>query len=151
MTVTVRLTPSALDHRRGVVRLHPEVLDALGLRAWGAVQLTGARVTAALAAPADEHGATGVVLVDDVTMSNLGVAEGAEVVLAPVEVSAAKKITVAGSRLANASLNSHSLRLALIGKVLTVGDAVSLLPQDLAPVPGSDASAARGKFSAAIG
>ncbi|WIY05245.1 AAA family ATPase [Amycolatopsis mongoliensis] len=151
ITLTVRHTPSALDTRRGVVRLHPEVLDALGLRAWDAVHLTGARVSAALAAPTDEADVPGIVLTDDVTMSNLGVTEGAEVVVAPAEVSAAKTVTVAGSRLASVSVSPHMLRLALIGKVLTVGDAVSLLPQDLAPSPGSDPAGLRGQLSRAIG
>ncbi|WP_328612739.1 AAA family ATPase [Amycolatopsis sp. NBC_00355] len=151
ITLTVRHTPSALDTRRGVVRLHPEVLDALGLRAWDAVHLTGARVSAALAAPADETGVPGVLLTDDVTMSNLGVTEGAEVVVAPAEVSAARTVTVAGSRLASSSVSPHMLRLALIGKVLTIGDAVSLLPQDLAPQPGSDPAGLRGQLSRAIG
>lgn len=151
ITLTVRHTPSALDTRRGVVRLHPEVLDALGLRAWDAVHLTGARVSAALAAPADETGVPGVVLADDVTMSNLGVTEGSEVVVAPADVAAAKTVTVAGSRLASVSVSPHMLRLALIGKVLTVGDAVSLLPQDLAPSPGSDPAGLRGQLSRAIG
>ncbi|UOZ08179.1 AAA family ATPase [Amycolatopsis sp. WQ 127309] len=151
ITLTVRHTPSALDTRRGVVRLHPEVLDALGLRAWDAVHLTGARVSAALAAPADETGVPGVLLTDDVTMSNLGVTEGAEVVVAPADVSAARTVTVAGSRLASSSVSPHVLRLALIGKVLTIGDAVSLLPQDLAPQPGSDPAGLRGQLSRAIG
>ncbi|WP_370969024.1 AAA family ATPase [Amycolatopsis sp. cg9] len=151
ITLTVRHTPSALDTRRGVVRLHPEVLDALGLRAWDAVHLTGARVSAALAAPADEAGVPGVLLTDDVTMSNLGVTEGSEVVVAPAEVAAARTVTVAGSRLASVSVSPHVLRLALIGKVLTVGDAVSLLPQDLAPTPGSDPAGLRGQLSRAIG
>ena len=150
ITLTVRHTPSALDARRGIVRLHPEVLDALGLRAWDAVHLTGARVSAALAAPAEE-GIPGLVLIDDVTMSNLGVTEGSEVVVAPATVSAAKTVTVAGSRLASVSLSPHTLRLALIGKVVTVGDAVSLLPQDLAPQPGADAAGLRGQLSRAIG
>ncbi|GHF73708.1 transitional endoplasmic reticulum ATPase [Amycolatopsis bartoniae] len=151
ITLTLRHTPSALDIRRGVVRLHPEVLDALGLRAWDAVHLTGARRTAALAAPADGAGTPGVVLVDDVTMSNLGVTEGAEVVVAPAGVSAARSVTVAGSRLASASVSPNTLRLALIGKVVTVGDAVSLLPQDLAPPPGADVASVRGQLSRAIG
>ncbi|SFP49169.1 transitional endoplasmic reticulum ATPase [Amycolatopsis arida] len=151
LTLTVRLNPSALDSRRGVVRLHPEVLDALGLRAWDAVRVTGTRATAALAAPAAPGGAPGVVLADDVTLSNLGLAEGAEVVLSPVEVGAARTVTVAGSRLASLSLPPATLRLALIGKVLTVGDAVSLLPQDLAPPPGADVPTARSRLSNAIG
>jgi transitional endoplasmic reticulum ATPase len=149
ITLTARLTPSALDTRRGVVRLHPEVLDALGLEQWDGVRLTGARVSAALAATGD--GPPGVVLLDDVTMSNIGVTEGAEVVVAPAEVRPARSVVVAGSRLASVSLPPETVRLALIGKILTVGDAVSLLPQDLAPPPGSDLSAVRGKLSRAIG
>ncbi|XVS64922.1 AAA family ATPase [Actinosynnema sp. CA-299493] len=151
ITLTARLSPSALDTRRGVVRLHPEVLDALGLRAWDAVRLTGARVSAALAAATAGDDPPGVVLVDDVTLSNLGVVEGSEVVVAPVDVAAARSVTVAGSRLASTSLTPETLRMALTGKVLTVGDAVSLLPQDLAPPPGSDVSATRRKLSNAIG
>jgi transitional endoplasmic reticulum ATPase len=151
ITLTVRLSPSALDTRRGVVRLHPEVLDALGLEPWAGVRLTGARVSAALAAEGDRASAPGVALLDDVTMSNVGVTEGAEVVVAPADVSPARSLTISGSRLASVSLPPETVRLALIGKVLTVGDAVSLLPQDLAPAPGSDVSAVRGKLSRAIG
>src|SRR5262245_21204091 len=101
--------------------MHPEVLDALGLRAWDAVHLTGARVSAALAAPAEAGGLPGVVLVGDLTMSNRGLTEGAEVVVAPAKVTAARSVTVAGSRLASAAVSPDTLRLALIGKVLTVG------------------------------
>lgn len=151
ITLTVRHTPSAIDTRRGVVRLHPEVLDALGLRAWDAVHLTGARRSAALAAPAEAGNPPGTVLADDVTMSNLGVTEGTEVVVARAEVAAARTVTVAGSRLASVSVSPHTLRLALIGKVITVGDAVSLLPQDLAPPPGADVVSVRGQLSRAIG
>ncbi|MGW5055552.1 AAA family ATPase [Actinokineospora sp. NPDC004072] len=151
ITLTVRLSPSAIDSRRGVVRLHPEVLDALGLRPWDGVRLTGARVSAALAAEAGVDGPTGVVLLDDITMSNIGVTEGGEVVVSPVEVAPARAVTVAGSRLAGTALSPETVRAALMGKVLTVGDAVSLLPQDLAPPPGADVGAVRGKLSRAIG
>jgi transitional endoplasmic reticulum ATPase len=151
ISLTARLSPSALDTRRGVVRLHPEVLDALGLRQWDAVKLTGSRVSAALAAANDGESPHGIVYVDDVTLSNLGIVEGSEIVVAPVEVSAARSIVVSGSRLASASVHPDTLRLALTGKVLTTGDAVSLLPQDLAPPPGSDVSQARRQLSLAIG
>ncbi len=147
ITLTARLSTSALDSRRGVVRLHPEVLDALGLRAWDAVRLTGSRVSAALAAAGS--GPPGVALLDDLTLSNLGIVEEAEVVVAPVQVSAARSVTLAGSALAARSVSPETLRLALSGKVLTTGDAVSLLPQDL--VPGSDPNTARRRLAAAIG
>jgi transitional endoplasmic reticulum ATPase len=151
ITLTARHSPSAIDTRRGVVRLHPEVLDALGLVQWDAVRLTGARVSSALAAAADKAGPTGVVLLDDVTMSNIGITEGAEVVVTPVEVSPARVVTVAGSRLAATSLAPETLRQALLGKVLTVGDAVSLLPQDLMPPPGSDVQSLRGTLARTVG
>ena len=147
ITLIARLTTSAVDARRGVVRLHPEVLDALGLRPWDAVRLTGARVSAALAAAGQN--APGIALLDDLTLSNLGLTEGCEVVLAPVQVPAARSITVTGSVLVSHSVSPETLRLALAGKVLTAGDTVSLLPQDLAP--GSNTAAVRSRLAAAIG
>ena len=50
LTLTARLTTARLDARRGVVRLHREVLAALGLVPWDAVRLTGGRTTGAVAA-----------------------------------------------------------------------------------------------------
>jgi transitional endoplasmic reticulum ATPase len=151
ITLTARFSPSPLDTRRGVVRLHPEVFSALGLRAWDAVRLTGARVSSALAVAADRSGPVGFVLLDDVTMSNVGITEGAELVVAPVQVAPARAVTVAGSTMATKLLPPEAVRLALIGKVLTIGDAVSLLPQDLQPAPGSDVQAVRQMLSTAIG
>ena len=151
IALTARLSASPLDTRRGVVRLHPEVFSALGLRAWDAVRLTGARVSSALAVAADRSNPVGFVLLDDVTMSNVGITEGAELVVAPVKVAPARAVTVAGSSMATKLLPPEAVRLALIGKVLTVGDAVSLLPQDLQPAPGSDVHAVRQMLSTAIG
>jgi transitional endoplasmic reticulum ATPase len=148
ITLVARLAASAADARRGVVRLHPEVLDALGLRSWDAVSLTGARVTTALAAPGD--GPPGQATVDDVTLSNAGLADGAAVVVAAAGVEPARRVLLTGSRLARA-VPPETLRLALTGKVLTPGDAVSLLPQDLEPAPGLDAAAARRGVAGALG
>ncbi|MEU6131498.1 AAA family ATPase [Saccharopolyspora sp. NPDC047091] len=149
--LTVRLSASAADTRRGVVRLHPEVLDALGLRPWDAVALTGARVSVALAAAADRGGPAGVVLVDDVVLTNLGLAEGAEVGVAPVRTAPARSVTVAGSRLATATAPPEAIRLALTGKVFRAGDTVSLLPQDLAPSTAANAGQVRSRLAASIG
>jgi transitional endoplasmic reticulum ATPase len=91
VTLVARLAASAGDARRGVVRLHPEVLDALGLRSWDAVTLTGARVTTALAAPAAPEAAPGQATVDDVTLSNTGLSDGAPVGVAPARVEAAPR------------------------------------------------------------
>ena len=48
LALTARLNTSAADTRRGVVRLHPEALAALGLREWDPIALTGGRRTAAV-------------------------------------------------------------------------------------------------------
>lgn len=40
-TLTARLNTAALDSRRGVIRLHPEVIAALGIREWDAVSPDG--------------------------------------------------------------------------------------------------------------
>ncbi|WLP92351.1 AAA family ATPase [Gordonia sp. NB41Y] len=133
LTLTARLNPSAADARRGIVRVHREVLTALGLREWDAVSITGARVTAAVAAAAADDAPTGTILLDDITFSNAGVRENATVVIAPVPVHGANRVIVTGSALATHGADPATLRRALLGKVLSVGDAVSLLPRDLGP------------------
>ena len=151
VSLVVRVAPSAADARRGVVRLHPEVLDALGLRSWDAVRLTGARETTALAAPAAPGVAPGQATVDDVILSNAGLTEGAAVVVAPAQVTAARRVLLTGSRLARSALTAETARLALVGKVVTGGDAVSLLPQDVEPAAGLDVAAARRRLAGAVG
>lgn len=127
------------------------MLAALGLRSWDAVTLTGARVTAALAvagAPGAPHGQARL---DDVTLSNAGLTDGATVVVAPAPVTAAREVRLVGSALTTATVAPATLRLALMGKVLVRGDAVSLLPQDIAPAAGADVRSVRRALAAAVG
>lgn len=149
LRLTARLNTSALDSRRGVVRLHPEVLAALGIREWDAVALTGSRTTAAVVGIAPSGTPTGTALLDDVTLSNAGLRETSPVIVAPVTVYGARSVTVAGSRLASQSISSATLRQALLGKVMTVGDTVSLLPRDLGP--GTSTSAATTALASSVG
>jgi transitional endoplasmic reticulum ATPase len=143
LTLTARLNTSALDARRGVVRLHPEAIAALGIREWDAIALTGSRTTAAVVAVAPEGTPAGTALLDDVTLSNAGLRENTTVLVAPVTVYGARSVTVRGSNLATRSISSATLRQALLGKVMTVGDTVSLLPRELGPdIPSSAASSA---------
>ena len=143
LRLTARLNTSALDARRGVVRLHPEAIAALGIREWDAVSLTGSRTTAAVAGVAPGGTPAGTALLDDVTLSNAGLREDTTVIVSAVTVYGARSVTVSGSRLATQSISSATLRQALLGKVMTVGDTVSLLPRDLGPdIPTSTATAA---------
>lgn len=149
LTLIARLNTSAVDARRGVVRLHPEVVAALGIREWDAVSLTGSRTTAAVAALTRPDAPTGVALLDDVTLSNAGLRDGTQVVVAAVTVYGARSVTLSGSALASQTLSPTTLRQALLGKVMTVGDAVSLLPRDLGP--GTSTSAATTALASAVG
>ncbi|WP_309231587.1 AAA family ATPase [Nocardia sp. SYP-A9097] len=149
LALTARLNISAADARRGLVRLHPEALAALGLREWDGISLIGTRRTAAVVAVAPAGTPTGVALLDDVTLSNAGVREGTTVTVAPATVFGARQISVTGSTLATGSIPETTLRQALLGKVVTVGDTVSLLPRDLGP--GTSTSAAAQALSRAFG
>ena len=149
LTLTARLNNSAVDSRRGVIRLHPNAVAALGIREWDAVSLTGSRTTAAVAGLADQDIPVGTVLLDDVTLSNAGLREGTAVIVSAVIVYGARSVTLSGSSLATQSVSSATLRQALLGKVMTVGDAVSLLPRDLGP--GTSTSAASRALASAVG
>ena len=149
LTLTARLNTSALDSRRGVVRLHPEAIAALGIREWDAVSLTGSRTTAAVVGTAPDGVPAGTALLDDVTLSNAGLREDTPVLVAAATVYGARSVTLTGSNLASRSITPATLRQALLGKVMTVGDTVSLLPRDLGP--GTSTSAATAALAASVG
>ncbi|MGN9810582.1 AAA family ATPase [Micromonospora sp. BQ11] len=133
LTLTASLRPAALDARRGIVRLHPEVLTALGLRTGDPVRLAGRRVSAGIVAPAEPGAGTGLLYADDLMLGNLGIRDGGEVNVSPVPVTAARRVVLAGPPPVVAVVSPEMLRLALLGKVVTVRDDVSLLPQDVLP------------------
>jgi transitional endoplasmic reticulum ATPase len=149
LTLTARLNTSAVDSRRGVVRLHPNAIAALGIREWDAVTLTGSRTTTAVAGMAGLQTPVSTVLLDDVTLSNAGLTENTAVIVAAATVYGARSVTLSGSALTTRSVPPATLRQALLGKVLTVGDAVSLLPRDLGP--GTSTSAASRALASALG
>ncbi|HET9889005.1 MAG TPA: AAA family ATPase [Mycobacterium sp.] len=149
LTLTARLNTSAVDSRRGVIRMHPNAVAALGIREWDAVSLIGSRTTAAVAALAGPDTPVSTVLLDDVTLSNAGLREGTAVIVGAVTVYGARSVTLSGSTLATQSVTPVTLRQALLGKVLTVGDAVSLLPRDLGP--GTSTSEATRALATAVG
>jgi len=149
LTLTARLNTAAMDSRRGVVRLHPEAIAALGLREWDALSLMGSRTTAAVVGIAPPGTPAGTALLDDVTLSNAGLREDATVVVSPAIVYGARSVTLSGSVLATRSVTSANLRQALLGKVLTVGDTVSLLPRDLGP--GTSTSQASAALATSVG
>ncbi|KWV33095.1 AAA family ATPase [Micromonospora rifamycinica] len=133
LTLTASLRPAALDARRGIVRLHPEVLTALALRPGDPVRLAGRRVTAGIVAPAEPTASAALLYADDLTLGNLGVRDGGQVTVGPVPLTPARRVTLSGPVPVLAAVSPEMLRLALLGKMVTEGDDVSLLPQDVLP------------------
>jgi transitional endoplasmic reticulum ATPase len=151
LPLTAVLHPSALDARRGIVRLHPSVLAGLGLAIWDTVLLTGRRTTGALAAVAPPGTDPHAVLCDDLVLGNLGVADGTVIDVAAAPPAQATHVTVAGDPAVVSAVDPAVLRTALLGKVLTAGDNVSLLPQDLAPLGAFDVVTTRKSLAARLG
>ncbi|TWS21194.1 AAA family ATPase [Tsukamurella asaccharolytica] len=149
LSLTVRLQTSALEARRGIVRIHPEALAALGLREWDGIELLGARRTAAVVATAPPGSPPGVALLDELTITNCGLREDATVVIAPATVYGAKRVLLRGSALTRTALDGAALRQALLGKVMMSGDSVSLLPRDLGP--GTSTADATAQLSRLVG
>ncbi|MEV7330801.1 AAA family ATPase [Micromonospora sp. NPDC093244] len=133
LTLLASLRPAALDARRGVVRLHPEALTALGLRPGDPVRLSGRRETAGIVAAADPGASAAMLYADDLTLGNLGLRDGGQVRVSPMPLTAAGRVVLRGPVGVVAAVSPEMLRLALLGKVVTVGDDVSLLPQDVLP------------------
>ncbi len=133
LTLTASLRPAALDARRGIVRLHPEALTALALRPGDPVRLTGRRMTAGIVAPAEPAASAALLHADDLMLGNLGVRDGGQVRVSPTPVTPARRVLLAGPAEIVAVVSPEMLRLALLGKVVTAGDDVSLLPQDVLP------------------
>ncbi|MBE1486640.1 AAA family ATPase [Plantactinospora soyae] len=133
LTLTANLRPAALEARRGIVRLHPEVLTALGLHPGDPVQLTGRRTTAGIVARAEPTTSRALLYADDLILGNLGVRDGSQVTVTPIPVVAARRVILTGPAEITAAVSPEMLRLALLGKMVTTGDDVSLLPQDVLP------------------
>ena len=151
LDLTARLFPSALDQRRGVVRLHPDALAALGLAPWDVIVLHGARTTGGLVALAPPGHGQHELLCDELVLGNLGVPDGAVVKVERGADREAATVVVNASQQVLAAVTPEMLRTALLGKALTAGDQVSLLPQDLAPMPAVDVVATRRSLANLLG
>ncbi|WP_306203930.1 AAA family ATPase [Actinoplanes sp. RD1] len=132
LTLTVHERPGQLP-RRGIVRLHPEVMAALAVNPGDPLRLTGRRTTAGVAAKAEAGASRAALYADDLVLGNLRLRDGDEVTVTPIPVVAARRVTLAGPPEITAVVTHEMLRLALLGKVVTPGDDVSLLPQDVPP------------------
>jgi transitional endoplasmic reticulum ATPase len=151
LDLTARYYPSALDQRRGVVRLHPDALTALGLSPWDVIVLHGKRTTGGLVALAPPGHAQHELLCDELVLGNLGVPDGSTIGVERGADREAITVTVNAPQNVLTTVSAEMLRTALLGKALTSGDQVSLVPQDLAPMPAVDVVATTRSLSNLLG
>ncbi|HUR13767.1 MAG TPA: AAA family ATPase [Mycobacteriales bacterium] len=151
LDLTARLHPSALDQRRGIVRLHPDALAALGLAPWDVIVLHGRRTTGGLVAIAPPGTGQHELLCDELVLGNMGVPSGSVVQVERGADREAAHVTVRGGPEVIGAVDPAMLRTALLGKALTAGDQVSLLPQDLAPISAVDVVGTRRTLANRLG
>ena len=133
LTLTAVLRGSARYDRHGIVRLPLQALSGLGVQDGSVVLLRGRRVTGALAVVAPLDCPPGSALCDELLLSNLGLRDGDTVMVEPAPRLEARRLTVTGDDDVALTVDPAVLRTALLGKVVTAGDQVSLRPSDLAP------------------
>jgi transitional endoplasmic reticulum ATPase len=151
LTLTAGRSRTALDARRGIVRVHPDVLAALGLRAGDAVTLSARRSTTAIVLDADAYASTRTGYADDLSLGNIGARDGDAVAVEPAALSAAARVVVAGPATAAAAVAHDTLRMALTSKVVGLGDDVSLLPIEIGEGQRELASRVRRTLSNTLG
>lgn len=130
LSVVVSHSVKAAEARRGIVRVHPEVLTALDMREWDAVEIVGSRTTTAIAAKGDASHPPGRIAMDEVVCANAGAVTDGVVMVSKASVQAASSVTVAGSAWA-ASVDHSIIARALLGKVCCRGDVLTLLPREI--------------------
>jgi transitional endoplasmic reticulum ATPase len=121
--------------------MSPETMGLLGLRPWDPLRLEGRRVTGALVATAPPGTDSRQLLCDELTLRNLGRPEGGDVETRRAVEQPTSTLVLSGPAELSRAVPPEVLRLALLGKVVTRGDEVSLLPQDFVLPEGSDPAA----------
>ena len=106
LTLTVTLRPAALDARRGIVRLHPEVMNALAVNPGDPLRLVGTRTTAGIAARAEPTASKALLYADDLTLGNLGLRDGGQVRVTPIPVVGARRVEQVTTMLERVTLSA---------------------------------------------
>ncbi|GAB3293990.1 AAA family ATPase [Epidermidibacterium keratini] len=154
MTLTARLTAAVLDARRGIVRMNKDVMAALDLATWDPVLLQGRRTTGAIVAEGGPDVPAGILLCDDLTLGNAGVQDGTAIEVSKLALAEAREVEVAGSENLMRIISPDMLRRAMLGKMVTAGDDISLLPLDTPvheSIDATDLQLARRQLQVAMG
>jgi transitional endoplasmic reticulum ATPase len=128
-TITLKIREArAADAGRGVARLDPGALAAIGARMGDVIALTAERTTHARALPAQpQDRGQGVILLDGSARANLGLAGGDDVTVSRADAAEAERVTLAFAEPPPATpAFLRRIAQALEGLPLVVGDTVRL-------------------------
>jgi transitional endoplasmic reticulum ATPase len=127
LTLTIR-EARPMDAGRGVARIDPAALSAIGARVGDVVALTAGRTTHARALPAQpQDRGQGTILLDGATRANLGASGGDDVTVARADAGDAERVTI-GFEKPPAATPAFLARIAqaLEGLPLSAGDTIRL-------------------------
>ncbi len=128
--ITLRVGEALLeDVDRGVVRVAPADMEALGIVPGGGVAILGGRTTCArvMPAPEESHGRR-LLRMDGLTRENAGVTLDSRVEVAPVALPFARTLLIAPLEpLGLDAADVRRIREALTGRVVVAGDKVKVL------------------------
>jgi transitional endoplasmic reticulum ATPase len=115
------------DAGKGVARISRKAFDALGLKEGDVVSIEGKRATAAMALhPYPEDEGVELIRLDGLQRANTDVGMGDHVLVRPVEVRPARRITIApGQQNMRLSGSPELLRRTLFRRPLMAGDKIS--------------------------
>ena len=117
----------AKDAGRGIARVDPAVMEAMGLVAGDVVQVEGKKKTVALVWPGyNEDANRGVVRIDGTTRRNAQTSIDEKISLRKVQVKPAQKITFAPTEELRITGGEEYLGQIMEGRVFTRGDVVEL-------------------------
>lgn len=134
--------------------MHRDVMAALDLAPWDPVRLDGTRSTGAIVAEGGRDVPPGILLCDDLTLGNAGLQDGTAIRVTKLPLVEARNVELVGSENVMRVISPDMLRRALLGKMVTTGDDISLLPLDT-PVQGrveaAELATARRQLQVAMG
>ncbi|MFV0460197.1 MAG: AAA family ATPase [Actinomycetales bacterium] len=136
VTLAVATGLSPLDARRGLIRVSPQVMQALSLAPWDVAVVTGARPTAALLAKSAPGSDPRIAWCDDLTVANAQARQTITIERAPMRT--CRRLVVHGADFVTESVDPELLRSALLGKPVSRHDTLSLLAQDYSLAAGVD-------------
>ncbi|MEM1743273.1 MAG: CDC48 family AAA ATPase [Nitrososphaerota archaeon] len=127
-TVILKVAEAAgRDVGRGIARIDPEIASKLGLKAGDVVEIIGKKTTYAIYWPAyPQDRGREIIRLDSQTRYNVGVGIDDKVKVRKAEAKTAKTVTLASTEPIFILGLEQYLEQVLFGKVVTVGDTISL-------------------------